>query len=94
MAQIRSPLLLVCLLEGLSRVAGKLAQRHPGQLTAGQVVALGLGPAALAFLGPGELLEVAVKLFHLPARAGRGLDHGLGERKGKVVGHDPLHVAV
>ncbi len=39
---------------------------------------MGLRAAALAPPGPGELLEAAVELLHLPARARGGLDQVLG----------------
>ena len=58
------------------------------------MIALGLGPLALTLLGPGELVEAAVKLFDLSARAGRGFDQFLCQGKGEAVGHDPFSVAV
>ncbi len=58
------------------------------------MVALGLSAAALTSPGPGELLEAAVKLLHLPARARGGLDQLLGQGEGEVVGNDPFHVTV
>lgn len=58
------------------------------------MVALRLGAATLALFGPGELLEATVKLLDLPARAGRGFDQLLGQRKGEIVGHYPFNVAV
>ena len=63
MAQVGCPLLLVGLVQGLSGLAGVLVQRHPSQVAASQVVALCGCLAALAFLGPGELLKAAVELL-------------------------------
>ena len=91
---VRAPLLLVDLIEGLPSLAGVLAKRNPGQIAAGQVVALCLGLAALAFFGPGELLETAVELLDLSAHLHGGDDHFPRQVCPQVVGNHPFNVAV
>ena len=54
--QAGCPLLLVCLINRLACSPGMLAERHPSQVAAGQVVALGMSVAALALFSSRQLL--------------------------------------
>ena len=60
----------------------------------GQVVALGIGIAALALFGPRQLLEAVMKLLHLPAHLYGIDDHLPRHIRGQVLGNDSFNVAV
>ena len=94
LAQVRRPLLLVGLIDRLGRVASKLAQRHPGRIAAGEVVALGLGFAAPTLLGVGELLEATMKRLHLPANLNGVDDYFPRHMRGQVIDDHPFNAAV
>ena len=82
------------LINRLADSAGMLAERHPCYVAAGQVVALGIGIAALALFGSRQLLEAAMKLLHLPAHLYVIDDRFPRQMRGQVIGNDLLNFAV
>ena len=78
---------MVRLINHLADLADMLAERHPSQVAAGQVVALGVGVTALAFFGPRQLFEAAMKLLHLPANLHGINDHLPRQMSGQVIGN-------
>ena len=78
---------MVRLIHRLVCSAGMLTERHPRQVAAGQVVALGVGVTALAFFGPRQLFEAAMKLLHLPANLHGINDHLPRQVSGQVIGN-------
>ena len=78
----------------LGGLAGKLAQRHPGHIATGEVVARGPNLAARALFGARELFKTGVKLLDLPAHLHDIDDPLAGQVCGQVGGNDPFNVAV
>ena len=62
------------LINSLPHLVGVLAERDSGQVATRQMIALGCGLAARAFLQPSQLLEATVELIHLPTHL-HGLNH-------------------
>ena len=79
------------LIRTLPGTAGVLMERNPSQTAASQVVALGIGLAALVFFRARQLLETAVKRFHLPAHLHRLYHHFVRQMGRQVVGSDPFN---
>ena len=86
-------MLLVRLINRLADSAGMLAERYPCHVAAGQVVALGIGIAALALFGLRQLLEAVIKLLLLPAHLYGIDDHFPRQMRGQVIGNNPLNIA-
>ncbi len=69
-------------------------ERNPRMVTAGQVVALRAGLAALAFFRTRQLLEASMEFLHLPPIVVLDLSDKQVYSVVKVISNDPVNVAV
>ncbi len=93
-AQVIAEQIMTDLIQGFAKLKGLDLQGQPGVITTGQMISLGSGASALAFLATGQLLESSMQFFDLPAHVIRLLSDLRGYRLIQVIGHHPVNVTV